>query len=225
MDRLFWFSLLLTHLPVTDSCLTQPEKEMWRKTGQDALLPCNASSQCSTTGFHFEWFVFKETSHHHLNVNGNKDKYSLEGASLRIKSLNTNDSGIYHCAAASPGESESRKPHVGTGTSLTVRGAVKTMARHILLWLSFVLLVIYSIAVVTLIILKKYRCNTSFCRRMCKTDKNYSTRKIQFRDVLQEMNNRRSFKRSKQTADKDSSHVEAANDEFNSSIDGIYQNI
>lgn len=38
---------------------------------------------------------------------------------------------------------------------LLLSGVIKTTLKNILLWLTFVLLVIYSLAVVTLIILKK----------------------------------------------------------------------
>ncbi|AWP18906.1 Hypothetical protein SMAX5B_021043 [Scophthalmus maximus] len=160
MRRLLWFSLMLTHLPVTEStgnaigCITQPGEEIRQKTGQVAILPCNISSNCPARGWRYGWFVFKENSHLRLNLN-NPLKYRLDGASLHIKSLNTNDSGIYHCAAVWLEPPTSGLHHVGSGTALTVTGHIKTMARDILLWLSFVLLVIYSMAVVTLIILKK----------------------------------------------------------------------
>ncbi|AWP18904.1 Hypothetical protein SMAX5B_021043 [Scophthalmus maximus] len=221
MRRLLWFSLMLTHLPVTEStgnaigCITQPGEEIRQKTGQVAILPCNISSNCPARGWRYGWFVFKENSHLRLNLN-NPLKYRLDGASLHIKSLNTNDSGIYHCAAVWLEPPTSGLHHVGSGTALTVTGHIKTMARDILLWLSFVLLVIYSMAVVTLIILKKSGCN----RRMCKTNKKCSTKKTSFRNVLQEMKNRR-----KHTAGQNSSQVEAASTEVKSSVDGIYQNV
>ncbi|XP_022608352.1 immunoglobulin superfamily member 6 [Seriola dumerili] len=230
MDWLFWFSLLLTHLLVTESmgiaegCLTQPVKEIWRKVGQDAVVPCNVSLHCSATGLHYEWFVFKETSHPRLNLR-NPVKYSLDGAFLHIRSLNANDSGIYHCAAVWPGQPANGTQHVGVGTTLIVKGEIKTMARHILLLLSFVLLVIYSMAVVALIILK-CGCNMSFRKRMCKTGKiNHGSKKTQFRDVLREMNNRRNQETDKQTAVRNHSQVEASSPEVNSSTDDIYQNV
>uniref|UniRef100_A0A3B4U6D1 Ig-like domain-containing protein n=1 Tax=Seriola dumerili TaxID=41447 RepID=A0A3B4U6D1_SERDU len=182
---------------IAEGCLTQPVKEIWRKVGQDAVVPCNVSLHCSATGLHYEWFVFKETSHPRLNLR-NPVKYSLDGAFLHIRSLNANDSGIYHCAAVWPGQPANGTQHVGVGTTLIVK-EIKTMARHILLLLSFVLLVIYSMAVVALIILKVHYlnvfisihtienvlysneiniflswqcgCNMSFRKRMCKTGK------------------------------------------------------
>ncbi|CAB1440117.1 unnamed protein product [Pleuronectes platessa] len=137
MDWLLCFSLMLTHLLLTDSLekteisLTQRQREIWRKTGQ------------------------KRSGN---PVNGSQ--------------------------------------HVGLGTALTVTRHVKTMTWHILLYSSFVLLVIYSTAIVTLIILKKHSCNIC-CRRMGKIDKQKeSTKKTRFHSVLQEMNNRMDLDRS-----------------------------
>ncbi|XP_034566616.1 uncharacterized protein si:ch211-139g16.8 isoform X2 [Notolabrus celidotus] len=177
MDRSFWLSLLLFSLPVTESkgkdqsCLTQPNKVIWRKSGQSVDLPCTMSSHCLTTGVHYEWFSFKENSHLRLNLR-NHLKYSLDGTSLHIKSLHANDSGIYHCAAALHGEATQGRQHVALGTTLVVREKVKVMVKDILLWSSFVLLALYSLALVTLII-KKNGCSMS--SRMPKTSKSEIT--------------------------------------------------
>ncbi|KAM6966249.1 uncharacterized protein LKV04_018740 [Tautogolabrus adspersus] len=160
MVSLFWCSVLLFSLPVTESmkkdesCSSQPTEEVWRNTGQNVVLWCNIKPHCSTEGEHYEWFSFRERSHHRLNLQSHPLKYSLEGASLHIKSLHTNDSGIYHCAAGELGEPAQGKQYVALGTTLVVRGTSKVMVKIILLWLSFVLLAIYSLALLTLIIKK-----------------------------------------------------------------------
>ncbi|XP_026180886.1 uncharacterized protein LOC113140955 [Mastacembelus armatus] len=217
MSWTFWLSLLLTHLAVTESmgspenCLTQPVTTIWSSIGQAVVLPCKVSSHCPDTYLHYQWFVFKQNYHFRLNLSSNPSKYSLEGGYLHIKSLDVNDSGIYYCAAV---WSAPNIQDVGLGTTLVVKGHVTV--KQSLLWLSFALLAMYSLAVVTLIILKKHRCHRSKSRM--KTDKNNSTKKIQFRDVLQEMYR-------KQTADRSRYQTEAASTEFNSSGDDIYQNV
>ncbi|XP_068574948.1 immunoglobulin superfamily member 6 [Cebidichthys violaceus] len=226
MDRLVWFSLLLSYLPVTESmkkdesCLTQPNKMMWRKTGQSALLKCIVSSHCS--GLHYEWFTFKENFHLRLDLSRDSLKYSLDGASLNIKSLHVNDSGVYHCAAVSRGDPAPGAQHVGLGATLVVQEQNKTM-RHIL-WVSFVLLAIYSMVVVALMI-KKCGCNMSVCRSVHKTGKKNSIKKAQFRDVLQEMYRKRNLDKGKKTVSRNRPQAEAASAEFKTSTDDIYQNV
>ncbi|XP_041813793.1 immunoglobulin superfamily member 6 [Chelmon rostratus] len=222
MEWLFCFSLLLTYLPATESCLSQPNKVIWRKTGQSAVLPCTVSSNCSSRYRQYEWFTFKDNFHFRIRLD-NHLKYTLDGASLRIKSLHTNDSGIYLCAAVSHGDPAPDAQHVGLGTTLVVREKVKIMVRNILLWLSFVLLAIYSLAIVTLII-KKYGCNMSICKRAPITDRDNSTKKKQFRDVLQEMYSKRNSERQKQTVSRNRPQVKAASTDLNST-DDIYQNV
>lgn len=97
------------------------------------------------------------------------------------------------------------------------------MIRHILLLL-LVLLAIYSLVMVTLIV-RKGGCKTSIHRNLSKTDKNNVSKKMQFRDVLQEMYSRRNLEKSKQTARGNASHIEAANSELDGSTDDIYQNV
>ncbi|KAM9744891.1 uncharacterized protein ACNS7B_009414 isoform 1-T2 [Menidia menidia] len=226
MKKLFWLSLLFIHLPETESkdetqtCLSQPKKWVWYKTGQSALLSCSISPRCQAKDLLYQWFVFKESSHFPLKITG---KYSLRGASLYIKSLNAGDSGIYYCAVEAQSDTECCEQNVATGTTLVVRG--KVMLRPILLWSSFTLLAIYSLAIMMLIILKKYGFNTSAIRKMSKSDKFGFSQKMQFRDVLQEMNSRRNLSKSKPKRRSHSQVVEAASGECNISNDDIYQNI
>ncbi|KAG8006978.1 hypothetical protein GBF38_023073 [Nibea albiflora] len=129
MERLFWFSLLLTHLPVTestenaDSCLSQPDMVIVQ-TGQSAVLSCTVSPRCAAKNLDYEWLSFKESTCIRIDLQQNHLKYRLEGKSLRILSPQANDSGMYYCAAVPP---QDRTPaqgtqHVGLGTTLVVRG-------------------------------------------------------------------------------------------------------
>ncbi|XP_010772051.1 uncharacterized protein isoform X2 [Notothenia coriiceps] len=229
MDRLFCFTLLLTYLPVTEStedCLSQPNKMIWRKTGQSVSLKCSLSSNCLPKDLQFEWFAIKENVHLPLNVSMNPHKYSLDKASLNIMSLHTNESGIYYCAVFSectaPGI-----PYVALGTTLVVTEHI-TLVRHILLWLSFALLATYSLAIVTLI-LKKCGCKTGVCRKRGETDKTpreiHSFKTTHFRDVLQEMYSKRNLEKGIKAENKKRSQAEAPSTEFNCSTDDIYQNV
>ncbi|XP_022058057.2 immunoglobulin superfamily member 6 [Acanthochromis polyacanthus] len=221
MERLVWLSLLLSHLPATESCISQPNETIWGKTGQIAVLHCNISEPCLAGGCRYQWFAFNQSKHFRLDLEG--DKYKLDGASLHIKSLEANDSGIYHCAVASQEPKTHCRQYVGMGTSLVVREQAEIKIGYILLSL-LVLLVVYSLVIVTLVV-RKGGCKTSIHRKMSKTDKNNSSKKMQFRDVLQEMYSRRNLEKSKQTARGNASHIEAANSELDCSTDDIYQNV
>ncbi|TWW69980.1 immunoglobulin superfamily member 6 isoform X2 [Takifugu flavidus] len=165
--ELHWVSLLLSYLTLSDcmkntlTCLSQEPRIIWRKAGN------------------------KENSHILLKPGENSDKYKLDGASLQISALHTNDSGIYHCAAALRGKPRRGMQHVGPGTTLVVKEGNKTMATNNYLWVVFTLLTVYSLAMVTLIV-KKYG-----CRKIHQIDKHNSIKKIQFRDVLQEMHRKK----------------------------------
>ncbi|XP_068435515.1 immunoglobulin superfamily member 6 [Clinocottus analis] len=229
MDWLVWFSLLLSYLPVTEGmtkderCISQPNMGMWRQRGQNVVLKCIVHSHCLTKGLHYEWFAFRENFHFRVNTSRKSPKYSLEGASLNIKSLHVNDSGIYHCAAVSSGDPAPGDQYVGLGTTLVVKEQFKTMIRHIL-WVSCVLLAIYSLAVVILM-MKKYGCNMTVCRSVPKTNKKNSAKKAQFRNVLQEMYSRRNLGNGKITVSRNRSQTEADGTEFKNSTDDIYQNL
>ncbi|KAM8844226.1 immunoglobulin superfamily member 6 [Spinachia spinachia] len=225
MDRLVWFSLLLSYLPVTvsmkKSCVPLQTKRMVQQTGTNAVLKCAIESHCFNE-LHYEWFIFNARTHAHLNLSSDSQKYSLEGTSLKIKSLLVNDSGIYHCAVESSGDPAPGAQHVALGTTLVVREHNKIMIRYFL-WASFALLAIYSLALVTLIIKKYGRKNIS--RSKSKTKKKNSTKNAQFRDVLQEMYSRRNLDKGQKDVSRNRSHAEAANTEVDNSNEDIYQNV
>ncbi|XP_056870352.1 immunoglobulin superfamily member 6 isoform X1 [Takifugu flavidus] len=189
--ELHWVSLLLSYLTLSDcmkntlTCLSQEPRIIWRKAGNKVVLSCTVNPECHTQPWKYEWFLFKENSHILLKPGENSDKYKLDGASLQISALHTNDSGIYHCAAALRGKPRRGMQHVGPGTTLVVKEGNKTMATNNYLWVVFTLLTVYSLAMVTLIV-KKYG-----CRKIHQIDKHNSIKKIQFRDVLQEMHRKK----------------------------------
>ncbi|XP_068194029.1 immunoglobulin superfamily member 6 isoform X2 [Antennarius striatus] len=210
MKLLFWFSLLLIDLTVTenmetvDGCLKQ-QNNMWGAPGQSATLRCDTRSHCSNKSWSYEWIAVKE--HHQFRIKPS-EKYKLNGAFLHISALNRNDSGIYFCAAVAEGFPAPGLQQVGFGTILTVKERFTLM--RIIRLLAFILLSIYSVALVTLIV-KKYG-----CRRIHKLDKNHSSKKKQFQHVLQEMYRRGNQEKPKQTA---------TNTNPISSSGDIYQNI
>ncbi|XP_068606334.1 Ig heavy chain V region B1-8/186-2 isoform X2 [Brachionichthys hirsutus] len=214
MKRPCWFSLLLIYLTAAermekvDGCLLQPEKEIWVTPGQSVALSCHVSFHCSNTTWNYEWFYFKEHCHARLKPLGNPLKYRLNEASLHISSLRTNDSAIYYCAAVSKGYPAQGLQHVGLGTTLVVRERFTPI--RIVLLLSFVLLFIYSVALVVLIV-KKHG-----CRKIHKSDKNNSSKKKRFHHVLQEMYRRENREITKKTA--------TSTNRLGSS-DDIYQNV
>ncbi|XP_077411722.1 immunoglobulin superfamily member 6-like isoform X2 [Vanacampus margaritifer] len=136
----------------------------------------------------------------------------------------SNDSGIYYCAATSFGNPTPGAQHVGLGTTLVVKEKTQLMVGHVLLWLTFVVLALYSSATVTLIIQKKYGLNICNCRRIHKNNKKNTNKTRIFRDVLQEMAHRWDVKRSKQTAKRNPAPPEVTAAEFNTP-DDIYQNV
>uniref|UniRef100_A0A3Q3BK34 Ig-like domain-containing protein n=1 Tax=Kryptolebias marmoratus TaxID=37003 RepID=A0A3Q3BK34_KRYMA len=134
-----------------ESCLFQPREVIFNKTEESAVLFCNVSN-CHHQNLDYQWFVFRENYHCRVSET---TRYRLKGASLQIRSLNANDSGVYLCAVKSRSEEKCCRPHVGLGTTLVVRERVKIMKTHVILWLFFALLAIYSLTLVALIILKK----------------------------------------------------------------------
>ncbi|XP_051905519.1 uncharacterized protein si:ch211-139g16.8 isoform X1 [Hippocampus zosterae] len=231
MVPLFWLSLIsLTWLPPKgmaqpDGCLLQPRSVIWRELGQDAVIQCSVRPNCLSERLHYRWFAFERRSHGRLNLAHNHHKYILHGATLQIMSLNANDSGIYFCAATSWGEPAPGAQHVGLGTTLVVKEKTKLMVGHVLLWLTFVVLALYSSATVTLIIQKKYGLNIFNCRQISKSDTKNTNKSRIFRDVLQEMHHRRDVKRSKQTSKRNPAPLEVTAAELNRAPDDIYQNV
>ncbi|KAJ0001403.1 hypothetical protein NQD34_006423 [Periophthalmus magnuspinnatus] len=221
MKQMLGFVLLFTYLSIAKStveeeaCLSQPQI-IYMKMERSVVIPCTITSDCFN--LEYKWFVFKENWHFELKTD--QPKYSLNGASLNIKFLNMSDSGIYYCAGISSHDPATQ--YIAEGTTLVVQEPVKIMVRHILLWLSCILLAIYSVAIVSLIIMKKHCCQQ--IRRKNTSTQRTLTKRVQFHDVLQELYRRRGLKTT-QIATTKTLHNEVANAESNSSHDDIYQNV
>ncbi|PWA19315.1 hypothetical protein CCH79_00014655, partial [Gambusia affinis] len=208
MKRMLWLPFLLMdlagtgHAQKSEICLFQQQKLMWKNIGEKAVLNCSINSRCSAGDLEFEWFVVKKDSHTRLMQTPG---YNIDKNLLHIKSVNGNDTGLYLCAAK---EAKCCQPFVGNGTLLVVGGRPKVMLWRILVWVLFTLLAIYSLALVTLIIVRK----------------NSLRKKTQFRDVLQELHSRSMVSKRKQSTRGNGSQVGVVSGNGNISTDDIYQN-
>ncbi|XP_046873259.1 immunoglobulin superfamily member 6 isoform X6 [Hypomesus transpacificus] len=195
----------------TPSCIVginQPN-EMMSQDSSDIILLCDVNINCSLFSSNSNetlWFVFNEHSLYNnpINLPAQSYKYSLAGHSLRVRSLHTNDSGVYHCAIVLQGVVHQGAQEIGRGTKLVVRDM--PVVWHTLLWFLLVLLALYSLAVVVVIILKKSEQNFTICRgTSTKCDERNTvtkTKRAQFRAVVQELYGRKNAqnpKRSSQT--------------------------
>ncbi|XP_020788267.1 immunoglobulin superfamily member 6 isoform X2 [Boleophthalmus pectinirostris] len=197
-------------------CLKQPQEIIYRNMERSVDIPCIVSNDC--LDLEYKWFVFKENNHFELNTE--MPNYSLNGASLNIKFLNLSDSGVYYCAVISSHNPATQ--YIAEGTTVVVKEPFKIKMRHILLWLSCILLAIYSVAIVSLIIVKKRGCH-QICRKNTSTETTV-TEPVHFHDVLQELYKRRGLKNT-QIATTKTLHNQYASAESNSTNDDIYQNV
>lgn len=114
----------------SESCLTQTDEVFWRKIGESVDLPCTISAPCSGQDWMYYWLLCKESFCSSVKLHENLHKYKLNGASLHVTALHANDSGIYHCAAVSPGGKGQGSQHVGLGTTLVVKGKREKLVQH-----------------------------------------------------------------------------------------------
>lgn len=106
----------------------QPE-ELWQDRGEPITLPCNITLNCTgwaSSAHKVLWFVFDESSHRQLR--GPSDKYRPGQDGLTFYSLQTNDSGVYYCAAVLDSTLEGAQK-IGQGTTLVVRGKAQKIGQ------------------------------------------------------------------------------------------------
>ncbi|XP_027897110.1 uncharacterized protein LOC114159372 [Xiphophorus couchianus] len=226
MKRMLWLPFLLMHLAETghaqksERCLFQQQQLMWKNIGEKAVLNCSINPHCSAGDLEFEWFLVKKDSHKRLMQT---HRYNIHENLLNIDSVNGNDTGLYLCAAK---EAECCQPFVANGTLLVVGGRPKVMRWRILVWVLFTLLAIYSLALVTLIIVRKHDYNLTISKKSSKTETPNSVRKkTQFRDVLQELHSKSMVNKRKQNTRGNGCQVGAVSGNGNISTDDIYQNV
>ncbi|XP_036794824.1 immunoglobulin superfamily member 6-like isoform X1 [Oncorhynchus mykiss] len=203
--------------------LHQPDDIIWRIGGQSASLPCNIAYD-TNRNIDFLWFVFKQDAHHSVDLITQQHKYSLERNSLNINSLQANDSGVYHCAALFRDVVCSGAQEIGQGTTLVVRERGVQMAWHVLLWLLFVLLVLYSLAILILIIRKKTGKDIAVCRGTQKSDIQKNKVRVQFGAVVQELYGKRNLRSNKKNPNHSGPAQNKVESPHSNHPEDIYQN-
>lgn len=208
--------------------ISQPRTALW-DIGQTATLPCNAVVSCvSRCSNETLWFFFNTESQKYEQINMllRPPRYSLARHALRIQGLRPNDTGVYHCAVTLGGLGRPGAQEIGPGTSLLVRDMLVDWSA--LLWSLFVLLALYSLAVLVLVIWKKSGQEITVCRKRFPTsdEENSETRQKdkakrgQFRAVVQELYGRR-----KALNPKSSGPQRVKGPQSKPPTDNIYQNL
>ncbi|KAG7459373.1 hypothetical protein MATL_G00210020 [Megalops atlanticus] len=229
---------------VCRATISQPS-EMTAHIGvESAVLPCTITPACSKADTHSHWFVFRQDSHHHLNIQ--LPKYSIHEGNLSIHSVQANDSGVYYCAATLTASNQQVAPSIGSGTRLVVRENPSTIDGQALLWSLFAIAALYSLIVLILLIYKKvsprwglhvggiqmnfihgFRWGMSHGRkRKDSSRKPTSTRRAHFRAVVQELYGKRTLPH----ADRNTDHQHCDRNQFEhphtqSPDEDVYQNV
>ncbi|KAL0993163.1 hypothetical protein UPYG_G00104070 [Umbra pygmaea] len=205
--------------------LVKQPADMWQLYGQKASLPCDITSNPNNP-INVLWFVFKKDSHHLVDLVNQPKKYELEKHNLNIYSLHANDSGVYHCAAFLTDLACSGAQTIGSGTTLLVREMGMQTAWHVS-WVLFVLLTLYSLAVLFLMIRKKTGHNLTVDRGTKSSgNKKNATHRIQFGAVVQELYSKtKSRKLSKQSDDSGPTQKKVKSPRSHHPDEDIYQNL
>ncbi|XP_052375385.1 immunoglobulin superfamily member 6 isoform X2 [Oncorhynchus keta] len=160
-------------------------------------------------------------THHSVDLMTQQHKYSLERNSLNINSLQANDSGVYHCAALFRDVVCSGAQEIGQGTTLVVRERGVQMAWQVLL---FVLLALYSLAILILIIRKKTGKDIAVCRGTQKSDIQKNKVRVQFGAVVQELYGKRNLRSNKKNPNHSGPAQNKVESPHSNHPEDIYQN-
>ncbi|XP_062387097.1 uncharacterized protein si:ch211-139g16.8 [Sardina pilchardus] len=215
-----------------DSCemgVKEPIKEIWLVEDESRCIPCDVSVSGCLGEVHFTWHVFRKSSSEWLNPDLGSPKFSVQTeGGLKVKSFQEDDSGIYYCGVTATGHHGTQKQIIGNGTVVTVT-ALSHQIRQALLWLLFAVLALYSLIVLTLLILKMMGRDIPFLRGKCGNNngsKNNSTRRRHFRAVLQELYSKRNLhSRPKTPGRSHSAASQFENPHSPTQDDDIYQNM
>ncbi|XP_041942062.1 uncharacterized protein si:ch211-139g16.8 isoform X2 [Alosa sapidissima] len=213
-----------------DSCKMEVKEksitEIWLMEEESHSIPCDVSVTQCPGGVDFSWHVFRKSSYEWLNLDAGSSKFSVlnEGA-LEVKSFHVVDSGIYHCGVE---YHRTGKQIIGNGTVVTVT-ALSHQIRQALLWFLFAVLALYSLIVLTLLILKMTGRDIPILRGKCGNingSKNNSTRRRHFRAVVQELYSKRNLHSSpKPPGLPQSADSQFENPHTPTQDDDIYQNM
>ncbi|KAJ8344927.1 hypothetical protein SKAU_G00291200 [Synaphobranchus kaupii] len=199
--------------------ISQPDEVATLTSAQDTTLPCLITQPCLSK---VRWFVFRHKSHQEIRAQ--PLKYSPSSRALTIHSPQANDSGVYYCSSVPLDSSRKGAPSIGNGTRLVVRESSNTTIKTALLWTLLVVLTLYSLLILTLLILKARR--EIFRRKRRNTlDKSGSTRKLHFRAVVQELYGKRNLRSTEHTTRTYSHNSKVEHPHAYAPDEDVYQNI
>ncbi|KAK7174313.1 hypothetical protein R3I93_001504 [Phoxinus phoxinus] len=192
MNSGFLFTFAFLVLSLVRGCMVdvqQPTMLMRKKEQQSVSIPCsvNISSCGPHTHLQISWYVFRNDSHHQIDLPSQSLKYELEHLDLKISSLSKADCGVYYCAAALE-VTHSGAQAIGQGTPLKVSEMGLNVPQTLLLTL-LVLMSVYSLLVLGILIcIKTGQFNSVFKRRWSKTNKKEeAASQVIFSGVVQEL--------------------------------------
>ncbi|XP_026859167.1 uncharacterized protein si:ch211-139g16.8 isoform X1 [Electrophorus electricus] len=207
-------TLVIAQVLTTEECqvaVIQSEELLFGSVNQSLSIPCHVTvSACNgliNSSPMMVWYMFKKDSHSQLDLKSQPLKYRLETQHLSIHSLSADDNGVYYCAAILKTVSANKeKQAFGSGTTVTVKENSFTTG-HMLLVMLLVLLMLYSLTILSFIVCIKTRGSTLFLQGRLRTSqiKSTSTRRVQFGAVVQELYTKRNLRSSNKTSPSEAS--------------------